>query len=65
MQPGDVPHRVTLTDTDIHTIHVVDGHEDGDVTIDVVTTRSQTDSKLLTSGDLSSPSVTSNSGEKV
>ncbi len=33
--------------------------------IDVVTTRSQTDSKLRSSGDLPAPSVTSNSGKKV
>ena len=42
-----------------------DGHEDGDVSIDVVTTLSQTASKLSTSGELPAPSSTSNSGEKV
>jgi hypothetical protein len=42
-----------------------DGHEDGDVSIDVVTTLSQTASKLRTSGELPAPSSTSNSGEKV
>jgi hypothetical protein len=46
-------------------MHAVDGHEDGDVSIDVVTTRSQAVSKLRVSGELSAPSATSNSGEKV
>ena len=46
-------------------MHAVDGHEDGDVSVDVVTTRSQTVSKLHTSGELSAPAATSNSGEKV
>jgi hypothetical protein len=44
-------------------MHVVDDHEDGDVPVDVVTTRSQTASKLRTSGELSDSSTTSNSGE--
>ena len=35
------------------------------MSVDVVTTRSQTVSKLRTSGELPAPSVTSNSGEKV
>jgi hypothetical protein len=35
------------------------------VPIDVVTTRSQAASKLRASGELSAPSATSNSGEKV
>ncbi len=52
MQSGDVPHRIALTDVDIHTIHDVDDHEDGDVSIDVVTIRSQTVSKLRASGCL-------------
>jgi hypothetical protein len=42
-----------------------DGHETGDVSVDVVTTRSQAASKLRASGELSAPSVTSNSGEKM
>jgi hypothetical protein len=49
MEPGDVSHRITLTDVDIHTMHGVDGHEDGDVPVDVVTTRSQDASKLYSS----------------
>ena len=65
IQSGDVPHRIVLTDVDIHTMYVVDDHEDGDVPVDVVTTRSQAASKLRTSGELSAPSVASNSGEKV
>jgi hypothetical protein len=65
MQPGDVPHRIDLTDADIHTIHTVDGHEDGDAPVDVVTTRSLAASKLRASGELPAPSATSNSGEKV
>ena len=65
MQPGDVPHRIALTDADIRAMHAVDGHEDGDVPVDVVTTRSQAASKLRTSGELPAPSATSNSGEKV
>jgi hypothetical protein len=39
MQPGDVPYRIALTDADIRAMHAVDGHEDGDVPVDVVTTR--------------------------
>ncbi len=65
MQPGDVPHRIALTDADIHTMHAADDHEDGYVSVDVVTTRSQAVSKLRTSGELFAPSTTSNSGEKV
>ncbi len=65
MQSGDVPHRIALTDADIRAMHVADDHEDGDVSIDVVTTRSQAVSKLRTSGELPAPSATSNSGEKV
>jgi hypothetical protein len=65
MQSGDVPHRIALTDTDIRAIHTADGHEDGDVSIDVVTAHSQVASKLRVSGDLSDPSSTSISGEKV
>jgi hypothetical protein len=65
MQPGDVPHRIALTDADIRAMHGADGHEDGDVPVDVVTTRSQAVSKLRTSGELPAPSATSNSGEKV
>ncbi len=44
---------------------MADDHEDGDVPVDVVTTRSQAASKFRTSGELSAPSATSNSGEKV
>ena len=58
IQSGDVPHRIDLTDADIHTIHAADGpvmvtktDEDGDVTVDVVTTHSQTVSKLRVSGE--------------
>jgi hypothetical protein len=65
MQPGDFPHRIALTDEDIRAMHVSDGHENDDVPMDVVTTRSQATSKLSTSGELSAPSTTSNSGEKV
>ena len=57
--------RIALTDADIRAMHAVDGHEDGDVSVDVVTTRSQAASKLCASGELSAPSATSNSGEKV
>ena len=64
MQPGDVPHRIALTDADIRAMHAADGHEDSDVPVDVVTTRSQTASKLRASGELPAPSATSNSGEK-
>ena len=46
-------------------MHPADGYEDGDVPVDVVTTRSQAASKLRSSGELSAPSATSNSGEKV
>ena len=65
IQSGDVPHRIALTDADIHPMHTADDHEDGDVPVDVVTTHSQTVSKLPASGDLPAPSATSNSGEKV
>jgi hypothetical protein len=41
MQPEDVPHRIALTDADIRAMHAADGHEDGDVPGDVVTTHSQ------------------------
>jgi hypothetical protein len=50
---------------DISALCNADGHEDGDVPIDVVTTRSQVVSKLRTSGELPASSATSNSGEKV
>jgi hypothetical protein len=46
-------------------MYAADDHKDGDVTIDVVTTRSQAASKLHVSGELPSPSATSNSREKV
>ncbi len=46
-------------------MHAADGHEDGDVLVDVVTTRSQAASKLRASGELPAPATTSNSGEKV
>jgi hypothetical protein len=49
----------------IISMHPADGYEDGDVSVDVVITHSQTVSKLLSSGDLPTPSATSNSGEKV
>ena len=65
MQSEDVPHRIALTDVDIHTMHAADDHEDGDVSVDAVTTRSQTVSKLRVSEELTAPAVTSNSGEKV
>ena len=65
IQTGDVPHRIALTDVNISVMHAFDGHEDGDVPVDVVTTCSQAASKLRASGELSSPSTTSNSGEKV
>jgi hypothetical protein len=65
MQPGDVPHRIVLTDADIRAMHAADDHEDGDVPVDVVTTLSQAASKLRASGELPAPSATSNSGEKV
>ncbi len=31
MQPGDVPHRIALTDADIRAMYDADDHEDGDV----------------------------------
>jgi hypothetical protein len=65
MQPGDVPHKIALTDADIRAMHAADGHEDSDVSVDVVTTRSQAASKLRASGELPAPFATSNSGEKV
>ena len=46
MQSEDVPHRIALTDVDIRAMHAANSHEDGDVSIGVVTTRSQTVSKL-------------------
>jgi hypothetical protein len=46
-------------------MHAADGHEDGDVPINVFTTRSQAASKLRASGKLPAPSATSNSGDKV
>ena len=63
MQPGDVPHRIALTDADIRAMHATDGHEDGDVPVDVVTTRPQAASKLRALGELPAPSTTSNSGD--
>jgi hypothetical protein len=65
MQSGDVPHKIDLTDVDIRDMHAADVHEDDDVPVDVVTTRSQTASKLPVSGELPVSSATSNSGEKV
>ena len=67
MQPGDVPvpHKIALTDADIRAMHAADDHEDGDVPVDVVTTRSQAASTLRASGELPAPSATSNSGKKV
>ena len=62
---GDLPHRIALTDADIRAMHAADGHEDGDVPVDVVATRSQAASKLLASWELPAPPATSNSGEKV
>jgi hypothetical protein len=53
IQTGDVPHNIVLTDADILTKHAVDSHEDGDVPVDVVTTRSQAASKLRASAALS------------
>ena len=64
MQSGEVPHRIALTDPVIRDMYPADGHEDIDV-VDVVTTRSQTASKLHSSGELPAPAATSNSGEKV
>jgi len=63
--PGDVPHQIALTDADIHAMHAADGHEDGDVPVVVVTTRSKEASKLLASGELPVLPDTSNSGVKV
>jgi hypothetical protein len=57
MQPGDVPHKIALTDADICAMHAADGHEDGDVPAAVVTTRSQAASKLRASGELPAPSA--------
>ncbi len=48
MQPGDVPHKIDLTNADIRDML----HEEGDVPADVVTTRSQAASKLRASGEL-------------
>ena len=39
MNPRDVSHCIALTDVVIHTMHVVDGSEDDDVPVDVLTTR--------------------------
>jgi hypothetical protein len=62
----DVPHRISLTDADIRAMHTAaDGHEDGDVPVDVVTTRSQAASKVLASGEQPAPPATSISGEKL
>ena len=52
MQPGDVPHRIALTDAHIRAMHAADGHKDCDVPVDVVTTHSQAASKLLASGEM-------------
>ena len=52
MQPGDVPHRIALTDAGIRVMHAADGHEDSDVPVDVVTTRSQAALKMLASEEL-------------
>jgi hypothetical protein len=52
MQSGDVPHKIDLTNADIRDMHAADRHEDGDVPVDVVTTRSQAASKLRASGEL-------------
>ncbi len=49
MQPGDVLRRIALTDGDIRAEHAADGHDDSEVPVDVVTTRSQTASELLAS----------------
>jgi hypothetical protein len=46
-------------------MHTANRHEDGDVPIGVVTTRSQAASKLRASGELPASSTASNSGEKV
>jgi hypothetical protein len=61
----DVPHLIALTDAEIRAIHVADGHEDGDVSVDFVATCSRAASKLRASGELSAPATSSNSGEKV
>jgi hypothetical protein len=61
----DVPHLIALTDAEIRAIHVADGHEDGNVSVDVVATCSHAASKLRASGELSAPATSSNSGEKV
>ncbi len=65
IQSEDVPHRITLADVVIRSMHAADGHEDGDLPVDVVTTRSQTASKLRASGELPATAATCNSGEKV
>ena len=65
MQPGDVPQCNALTEADIRSMHAVDDHEDGDVPVDVVTTRSQTASKLRSSGEMPTSATISNSKEKV
>ncbi len=64
MQPGDVAHRIVLTDADIRDMHAVYGHEAGDVSVDFVTTRSQAASKLRASGELPAPSSTSKWGRR-
>ena len=46
-------------------MHAVDGHGDGDVPVDVVTTSSKAASKWLASGKLPAHPATSNAGEKV
>ena len=38
MQPGDVPHRIDLTDADICAMQAADVHEDDDAPVDVVLT---------------------------
>jgi hypothetical protein len=52
MYPGDAPHRIALTDADIRAMHAADGHEDSDVPVDVVITRSQAASELRASREL-------------
>jgi hypothetical protein len=38
MHSGDVPHRISLTDADICSMHTAHVHEDDDVPVDVVLT---------------------------
>jgi len=54
---GDIAMRTILTSQEadpfpVSATETADGHGDGDVTVYVVTTRSQAASKLLTSGEL-------------